>query len=447
MTGLVTHHGALDVDRLEVVPVSHVDGLPSRGSFESRRAIVRRALTVAVLVALGATSAMQIQGFTLTMLAPVCLLLAPALLLTRPTLGQWLPLALAMIGFAAFCISAQINHLSLVDQRVQQWGAFAIYFVGFLVLAGRDLLRIFSIYCGIAIGAAIYSILPGSGSAAFYGSLADVWKYGVGQWIVIILVFSLAILRVALPLQAVSLVLIGAYSLGLDYRSLATNCALAGVIVLMGWVAAKRIPRWLQLTLVAVPGIAVYTVLPKLATSGLFGDAIQRKTESQLAQGVPLILAGRTESPLSISAILDRPWFGWASANNISAEVFDHAKTLAIFLGFDPRAPIESGWYLPNGDVSLHSVLLSAWAEGGVFAALLPLGLVLAALVMIWNAPRYGRWAALVLVVSIQAIWDLLFSPWSYGFLAGFAILAVAFSARHLPSKANCGVKGVSFDD
>ena len=74
------------------------------------------------------------------------------------------------------------------------------------------------------------------------------------------------------------------------------------------------------------------------------------------------------------------------------------------------------------------------------------MGLVLAALVMIWNAPRYGRWAALVLVVSIQAIWDLLFSPWSYGFLAGFAILAVAFSARHLPSKANSDVKGISFD-
>jgi hypothetical protein len=390
-----------------------------------------------VLIALGATSAIQIQGFTLTMLAPVCLLLAPALLLTRPALGQWLPLSLAMIGFAAFCISAQINHLSLVDQRVQQWGAFAIYYVGFLVLAGRDLLRVFSIYCGIAIGTVIYSSLPGNAAQALYGSFSDVWKYGWGQWIVIILLFSLIVLKVALPLQAVLLVLIGAYSYGQDYRSLATNCAFAAIMVLVGWVAADRIPRWLQLTLMAVSGTAVYTVLPRLATSGLMGSAIQRKTESQLAQGVPLILAGRTESPLSISAIMDRPWFGWASANNISAEVFDHAKTLAISLGFDPTVSLESTWYLPNGDVSLHSVLLGAWAEGGMFAALLPLALVVAALAMICNASRYGRWAALVIVVSVQAVWDLFFSPWSYGFLASFAILAVAFSARHLPSRAS----------
>jgi hypothetical protein len=410
MSGQVTQHEPATDDHQVAMPVPHLDDVPSRWSFEGRRDAARRGLTIAVLIALGATSAIQIQGFTSTMLTPVCLLLVPALFLTRPTLGQWLPLALAVIGFTAFCISAQINHLSLVDERVQECAAFAVYFVGFLVLAGRDLLRIFAIFCGIAVGASIYSLLPGSASAGFYTSLADVWKYGVGQWVVIILLFGLIILRVSLPLQAVALILVGAYSLELDYRSLATNSALAGVIVLFSWAAKNRIPRWLQLTLVAVSGMSVYTVLPKLATSGMFGDAIQRKTESQLAQGVPLILAGRTESPLSISAISERPWFGWASANNISAEAFDHAKSLAISLGFDPSVDVESGWYFANGDVSLHSVLLGSWAEGGMFAALLPLGLVLAAVAMIWNAPRYGRWVALVLVVSIQAVWDLFFS-------------------------------------
>lgn len=182
MNGVVARSRPIVGDDAESFVVPGVVAAPSRGSFERRRTSARRALTVLVLIAVGATSAVQIQGFTLTMLAPVCLLLAPALLLTRPSLGQWLPLALAVIGFAAFCVSAQINHLSLVDQRVQQWAAFALYFVGFLVLAGRDLLRIFSIYCGIAIGAAAYSILPvahpqaSTGRRRMYGN--TVWDSG-----------------------------------------------------------------------------------------------------------------------------------------------------------------------------------------------------------------------------------------------------------------------------
>lgn len=434
MTDLVAFSGPLSRDGHDLVHVPHDNPASPGGTFERRRAGARRVLSVVVLMGLGTASAFQVEGYTWTMLAPVCLFLAPAWLLTRPTVGQWLPLALALIGFAAFCISAQINGLSMVDERVQQWAAFAVYYLGILVLGGRDLLRLFSIFCGIAIGTVVYGMLPGSASAMFYRSLADVWKYGLGQWIVIIILFTAIVLKLALPLQALLLIVIGAFSLGQDYRSLATNCFLAGVIVLVGWAAAGRIPRWWQLAFAGASGLAAYLLLPRLAASGLLGGAIQRKTESQLDEGVPLILAGRTESPLSIAAIMERPWFGWASANNISAQVFDQAQRLAISVGFNPTVPLESGWYYANGDVALHSILLGVWAEGGLFTALLPLGLFVAALMMIWNAPRYGRWAALVVAVSVQAIWDLLFSPWSYGLLAGLAALAVVFSARHLPS-------------
>ena len=59
---------------------------------------------------------------------------------------------------------------------------------------------------------------------------------------------------------------------------------------------------------------------------------------------------------MSISAISERPWFGWASANNISAEAFDHAKSLAISLGFDPSVNIESGWYFANPESKYFGV-------------------------------------------------------------------------------------------
>lgn len=414
-------------------PAAHVTA-PSR-AFELRRERARNFVLHAALIAIGATSAIQVIGFSSTMLSPVCLLLVPALLLMRPTLGQWVPLVLAVAGFIAFFVSSQLNDLSITDQRVQQWASFGLYFVGFIVLVDRNVAQACSLLCGIAIGAVLYYESPGN----TYESLtlfADVWKYAWAPWVTIVVLYALTWLRVNIPLQAVVLVLLAGFSMDQNYRSHAIVCLGAAAALLVGWISAGKVPRWLQLAVVAAIGTVLYVVAPKIAVTGVFGDAIARKTELQMTSGVPMILAGRTESPLSIAAIMERPWFGWGSADNISAEVFDRAKSIAIWIGFDPTLPIETSWYLSNGAVSLHSALLTAWAEGGVIAALLPLALLFAALAIVWNAVRYGRWAALVVTVAVQAAWDLLFSPTSYNILPTFAMLAVLFAACHLPKKS-----------
>jgi hypothetical protein len=408
--------------------------IPAGGTFETQRAQARRLVICVLLIAVGALSAIQVIGFTSTMLTPFCLLLAPAVLLMRPTRGQLLPLVLALIGFVAFFISSQVNDLSIMDQRVLQWAAFAIYYVGFLVLAGKDVERCFSILCGIAIGTIIYFALPG-GPYANLSSLADLWKYAWAQWATIILLYLLIQLRVSLPMQMLFLVALAGFSLVENYRSHAMVCLATAAVLVVGWLGATKLARWVQLLIVALFGAGVATLVPAIAMSGIAGEAIQRKTELQANSGVPALLAGRTESPLSLTAILDRPWFGWGTANNISPEVIERAKATAFGLGFRPDFPIEHTWYLDNGDVSLHSILLTAWAEGGLFAALLPLALFAGALMIIWSAPRYGRWAALAIVVAIQAVWDLLFSPTSYNTLPALAVLALVFAARHLPAR------------
>src|SRR5262245_45579736 len=181
----------------EVAPVGAPDPLepptspgtsPLRGSFEERRANARDAFIAVALIAIGAVSAIQVIGYTSTMLTPVCALLAPALFLSRPTAGQWIPLALAGIGFAGFVISFMINDFSIIDQRVVQWLAFAIYYIGFLVLAERNLERAFALLCGVAIGAVLYAFTPGNAYSMYY-RFADLWKYAWGQWVVIILVY------------------------------------------------------------------------------------------------------------------------------------------------------------------------------------------------------------------------------------------------------------------
>lgn len=459
INGVAARCASLTADRVTAAPRSSpVATLPSRGSFEMRGARARQAVTVVLLIAVGAISGFKLLGSTLSVLNAICLLLAPALLIWRPSLGQWLPLALAVIGFVASFASSQINHVSpfgtsSTDPGVLQYLSFATYYVGFLVLAGRDLERACSILCGLGIGTVIYYLQPGrlppNGAVADWSAgqefgFAGIFKYAFGQWTVIILVFLLIVLKVAVPLQAAFLVLYGGFSLVQDFRSLATNCVAAAVILLAGWLFAGKITRWLQLTIAAVFVTVTYTLVLKIVASGLAGDAVRHKTEAQQAAsaGVPLLLAGRAESPLSISAFLDRPWFGWGTANNISAHSFDRAIKLAVSLGFDPSYPFEQAWYGETSDVSLHSVLLAAGADGGVFAILLPLGLLVAAVTIIFNAPRYGRWAALAVLVSVLAVWDLPFSPYGYNALSEYAILAVLFGARHLPSKVGAEVRG-----
>ena len=429
--------------RLTVAPRAYptAEDLSPSKSFEKRSVNARRALTIVGLVGFGATSGFHFLGATLTMLDAFCLLFAPALLIWRPTRGQWLPLALAGIGFLGFFVSAQINHVSLTDPRVLQWPSFACYYVGFLVLAGRDLERVCSLMCGVAVGVFFYYLQPGKlppepvvGANEAVGFEA-IWKFAFGQWTVIILLFLLILLKATVPLQMLYLVAIGAFSLLEDFRSLATNCVVAAIIVLVGYLSAGKIARWQQLAVVGVFGGATYKLVLKIASSGLAGDAVARKTAKQSNDGVPFILAGRTESPLSISAIMDRPWFGWGSANNISTEATDRARSLAISIGFDPAYDFEQMWHYVNGDVSLHSVLFESFAEGGVFAALLAVALLVEAFLIIFNSDRYGKWSVLAVFVAVQATWDLLFSPWSYNILPGYAVLAVLFAARHMPAK------------
>jgi hypothetical protein len=420
-----------------LVPAPARSSLRTR-SFEERRGQARRFALDAGLIALGATSGIHVQGHTWTLLSAVCLLLVPALLLRRPTFGQLLPLWLALLALVAAVVSARINHLTLTDQRVTQWASFAVYVAGFVVLAGRNLERGFSLLVGVAVGTAIYYALPGNAyeTSGIVQSWADWWKYAFSSPIVTIVLYLLTRLNAKLPLQAGVLILFAGYSLHENFRSHATVCAGAATILVVGWLAAGRIPRWTQLGIVAAFAAAMYTIVPKIAVSGIAGEAVQRKTEMQLQSGVPFILAGRTEPPLSVAAILARPWFGWGTADNISAEVFDRGKSLAIEMGFDPdpMRPIWATWYLPNGSVTLHSILLGSWAEAGVFAALLPLFLIVGALAIVWNAARYGRWATLAVTVALQAVWDVLFSPFDYNQLTTLAMLAVLFASVHLPA-------------
>lgn len=207
------------------------------------------------------------------------------------------------------------------------------------------------------------------------------------------------------------------------------RCGVLSINLLFG----TRIRRGWQFAGLIAVGLVFSYVMPIAARAGIFGSALQRKTVDQDGFNVPLLLAGRTEPPMTISAILERPLLGWGSAMHLTPDVYTQAEHLAIRMGFSPTFPFELLWRLPATDYSAtHSILLGSWAEGGVLAALLPVSLLLVCLGLVWDFPRLGRWAPLGATIALQGVWDLMYGPWQYNMIPTFACIVLFFSATPL---------------
>ena len=123
----------------------------------------------------------------------------------------------------------------------------------------------------------------------------------------ILILFGLTKARVPPLVQPVVLALLGLASLGLNFRSHALVCLLASATLFGHRFLGSRIRRGWQFAGIIVFGLVFAYVMPIAARAGLFGPALQRKTIEQEATNLPMLLAGRTEPPMTITAILERP--------------------------------------------------------------------------------------------------------------------------------------------
>lgn len=380
--------------------------------------------------AIGATSGLHLMQYAVTGLSLVCLLLAPAFLVMRHRGVDMLPLLLGVVGWISFLISGLVNGVGLLWPNYLGHIAFSLYLVGLTVLTMRSLDRIAWALAGISLGSVIFFVGHGI-ELTKIGSFLFLWKYGVAPPLTLLLVFAMVVAKVGLRMQASVLVLVGLVSLYLNFRSHALVCLLAGAAMWAHAVFGDRVSRGWQLAGVLGFGVLFGNVMPALARAGIFGSALQAKTFEQDTANLPILLAGRTEPPMSITAIMEHPLLGWGSALRLTPDFYARAEHLAVRWGYDPNFPFEGYWRLPPNDYSFHSILLGSWAEGGLLAALLPAWLMVACVGLVWNFARYGRWAPLVVVLGLQTFWDLLYNPWMYNAPAVYACVALLFCARH----------------
>lgn len=381
--------------------------------------------------AVATTSALQVANYLATGLSLVCLLVAPAFLIMKHRGADLLPLALAAFGAISFLASCVVNDVSLLYPNVLAHVAFGLYFIGLAVLTGGSVDLIAMALAGLAVGTVFYFVTKGI-ELTHTGSFLDLWKYGIAHGVTILVVVVMTVLRFPALAQAGVLALLGLASFGLNFRSHALVCLVAAAILITSWMVRGRIHRGWQFLGIAAFGMALAYLLPIVGRAGLFGPALQAKTLEQDTTDLPMLMAGRTEPPMSLSAIAARPWLGWGSATKVTPEIYSRAEHLAVLWGYPPSFPFEGYWRLPAEDYSaMHSILLGSWAEGGLLAALLPAWLMFASLAVVWNYRRFGRWTPLALVVALQVIWDLLYAPWTYNMVPEAACLALLFLATH----------------
>lgn len=404
---------------------------PIRTEGERQRAH-RAFLGTSALVAAGAASALQLANFTVTALSLLCLILAPGFLLMKHRGVELVPLVLAMLGWFAFLASCLVNDVSFLWPNAVAPASFALYFVGLTVLTGRSVESIASILAGIAVGTVGFFLFEGIPLTNSGGGFLFLWKYGIAHAVTILVLFGLTKSRLPAVAQPAVLALLGLASLGLNFRSHALVCLLAAVTLFTARVVGPRISRGWQFAGIAGFALVFSYIMPIAARAGLFGPVLQTKTIEQDARALPILLAGRTEPPMNITAILERPFLGWGSAMNLTPDVYARAEHLAVRMGFDPASSFEQYWRLPASNYSAtHSILFGSWAEGGVIAVLLPAFLLVSCIGVAWNNARFGRWAPLVLTVSLQGIWDLIYAPWTYNMIPEYVCIALLFCAMH----------------
>jgi hypothetical protein len=385
----------------------------------------------AAMFAIGAMSSIQIANVTVTALSVVCLLLVPGWLLMTHRGADLIPLVLAAVGWISFLASCLLNDVSVLWPNAVAPAAFGLYLMGLTVLTGRAVDAIAAMLAGLAVGTVVFFLTQGV-ALTHTGNFLDVWKYGVASAATILMLFALTSTRAPTWVPPAALAVLGLASLGLNYRSHALVCVLASATLFINRFLGSRIRRGWQFAGLIGVGLVFAYVMPIAARAGLFGSALLRKTVQQDAVDVPLLLAGRSEPPMTITAISERPLLGWGNALNFTQDMYTQAEHLAIRMGFSPDFPFDAIWRIPPSDYSAtHSILLGSWAEGGVLAVLLPASLLVACIGIFWNFTRLGRWAPLGVTVALQGIWDLLYGPWQYNMIPTFACIALLFSAIH----------------
>ncbi|MDA1040534.1 MAG: hypothetical protein O3A37_09640 [Planctomycetota bacterium] len=146
-----------------------------------------------------------------------------------------------------------------------------------------------------------------------------------------------------------------------------------------------------------------------LAAEGALGEKAREKYERQRAAKGGLLVGGRAEFFVGLSAALDRPLLGYGSWPADTGEAVERAASrfgLEISDAARRRHPHEQTL------IPTHSAVVGAWVEHGIMGGIFWLSMLG---LLLRNTPRAVRLlpdsTGLVIFNAPAAVWAIFFSP------------------------------------
>ncbi|WP_149361169.1 O-antigen ligase family protein [Lolliginicoccus suaedae] len=334
----------------------------------------------------------------------------------------------AVIGFVALASSAVWHDTRFPIVALQHFLVFAVMVVGLsgIVRTSDEAVHLLA---WLSLGTVAYYVIIGNARTA--ESIESLWKFGIAFPATMLVLYVLRRLNVSRYAVTFALVGFGIYGMYLNSRAYALICF---GVALFDFLRSSRKGLTRTRVWVGVLGLLGFgTIMPSLILSGVFGESVRLKTLAQSDGGGFALLDGRTEPPLAIAAILERPILGWGSEQALTWNTIYAGVRLAEYLGMSSPDDYMKYWIRPGGRISIHSIFFESWIQGGVLAVLFPIAL-LVTLALGFIRMR-GQYSIVVMLVCAQSFWDILFSPWVANKSIYLAVIVLAVTLPLTPEK------------
>lgn len=150
-------------------------------------------------------------------------------------------------------------------------------------------------------------------------------------------------------------------------------------------------------------------------SSGVFGADVQNKTVAQ-AQAGPILLVARSEFLYQANAIKSNWIFGSGSNATVGTDVLNEVWKTESELGINSKATAAFAQLGIKESLPQHSMLLTAWVEGGILSVLV--WLYMFKLFISWLLRKRNHSSEFEYVFKymlVTMLWALLFSPLGTG--------------------------------
>jgi len=244
----------------------------------------------------------------------------------------------------------------------------------------------------------------------------DPWKFVFGPNITLLVMLFLPRIKIQHFYKLLIIVGLVSVHLLLGSRSLGIITLLALLSFYKPDKSSMSAPQMFITLILGCAFVFIFaSVYGNLASKGVLGQQQQIKYSTQKSAG-PLILTGRSELLYEISAISETRIFGLGSNPYLNDKVLERVASEEYRFGVKHEATSSYLGYRTNLKIPNHSMIFTAWLEGGILAAIF--WFYLLKLGVSWFMRTSGKAKPFGLVANYLAInffWALLFSPLGAG--------------------------------